>query len=475
MSDENTLDLWVENRFAGQLHRGRGNGVEFVYSEDYLAERTPPVSIAIAKDRVAHGPDTVTPWIENLVPEGDDTRAAWASHFGEHRTDAFTLLRHMGADAPGAVQIVPEGTEPETVGGYEELSDDEIARRIRGIQESDQAWAPSADEAIHFSLAGQQSKFALARIEERWFEPSGPAPSTHIVKPGMQGTKNLGFDDQVAEFITMRAAKKLGLRVADVDILPFGDTYAFVTTRYDRLVTTDGNVKRIHQEDLCQALSIFPQKKYESDGGPSVADAVALLSANSTNFEADRTSFSNALAFNLVAGGIDGHGKNYSILLVGNQVRLAPFYDLISAYAVYPDSTVHFRGKMGMKYGKEYRIRGIDGRNAARTADVLGISRTDFLGTVRAIGERLPELFAEALSEIPDIPISDRIKRLPETIGASVEPTIGAMTADALTVARWTQPAANASQTSRVGQVWVSGHHRDGTWIEGHWRSRPRA
>jgi serine/threonine-protein kinase HipA len=46
--------------------------------------------------------------------------------------------------------------------------------------------------------------------------------------------------------------------------------------------------------------------------------------------------FYKGLVFNVVAGCTDAHAKNYSLLLTGNSVTLAPLYDLVS-YAAYWD------------------------------------------------------------------------------------------------------------------------------------------
>lgn len=43
-------------------------------------------------------------------------------------------------------------------------------------------------------------------------------------------------------------------------------------SRPGEVVWVDGTATRVHQEDLCQALGVHPDKKYESDGGPRAAD-----------------------------------------------------------------------------------------------------------------------------------------------------------------------------------------------------------
>ncbi len=48
--------------------------------------------------------------------------------------------------------------------------------------------------------------------------------------------------------------------------------------------------------------------------------------------------FADALIWNWLIAGTDAHAKNYSLLLAGDQVRLAPLYDIASALP-YPTCT----------------------------------------------------------------------------------------------------------------------------------------
>ena len=48
-------------------------------------------------------------------------------------------------------------------------------------------------------------------------------------------------------------------------------------------------IARLPQEDFCQALGVAPDHKYESDGGPSTQDCLAVL-ANSQQADADHLS-----------------------------------------------------------------------------------------------------------------------------------------------------------------------------------------
>ena len=98
--------------------------------------------------------------------------------------------------------------------------------------------------------------------------------------------------------------------------------------RYDRY-RKNGEVKRLHQEDFCQALGVSPQQKYEKEGGPSLHDSIELIRRISVMPLIDTDRFLDWVIFNLVSGNADAHAKNISILYAEEGPRLSPFYDLV--------------------------------------------------------------------------------------------------------------------------------------------------
>ena len=69
----------------------------------------------------------------------------------------------------------------------------------------------------------------------------------------------------------------IGLDVAPVEPRVVSDRTFLLVQRYDRAFGDDGNVRRIHQEDFCQALGVPPETKYASEGGPTFKDCFELL------------------------------------------------------------------------------------------------------------------------------------------------------------------------------------------------------
>ena len=79
------------------------------------------------------------------------------------------------------------------------------------------------------------------------------------------------------EAFAMRLAAGLGLSVAAVEPRSVAGRPYLLVERYDRRTDPDGRVRRLHQEDFCQALGLLPHRKYAADGGPAAGHCFALV------------------------------------------------------------------------------------------------------------------------------------------------------------------------------------------------------
>ena len=171
----------------------------------------------------------------------------------------------------------------------------------------------------------------------------------------------------------------------------FGTETAIVSTRYDRFINdTSRTIKidRIHQEDMCQALSKLPGLKYQKDGGPGIAEIMRVVSGSNSP-EDDRDRFMRCLIYNFVIKGTDAHAKNYSIIHIGNQYRLAPFYDIASIlpYSEYDPRDL----RSSMRIGKHYKFDDIMPRHWVETAKSAIYNSERLLMDIRHLIEILPE------------------------------------------------------------------------------------
>ena len=172
-----------------------------------------------------------------------------------------------------SVSLQPEHVETALArpGDVTWLSDEQVAERLRELKQDSTAWLGQTFTG-QFSLAGAQAKTALLYRDGRWGVPSGSIPTSHILKPAVTGLD----DHDLNEHLCLDAARRAGLTVARTRIAQFAEQAAIVVTRYDRR-TVEDEVRRMHQEDLCQALGLPPSRKYQNEGGPGSKEIVALL------------------------------------------------------------------------------------------------------------------------------------------------------------------------------------------------------
>jgi serine/threonine-protein kinase HipA len=388
-----SLVVILEDAVAGTLTRLPNARLRFEYDDAY--RRRPgatPLSLSMPTQVHTHSDRVVTPWLWGLLPDNDAVLARWAGQFHVSASSPFALLgAAVGEDCAGAVRFChPDQVERllSRLGTVAWLSEAEVATRLRDLKEDSTTWLGRSFTG-QFSLAGAQAKTALLHRDGRWGEPSGAAATTHILKPAV-----VGFDDHdLNEHLCLDAARRAGLVVARTRIMRFGDETAVVVDRYDRRVT-DAGVVRVHQEDLCQAMSVHPARKYQNEGGPGPVDVVRLFrGALPPREAADATRrFADALIWNWLISGTDAHAKNYSLLLSRDQVRLAPLYDIASAL---PYGQHEKKLRMAMKIGGDYAA--FPTRNTWPKAAVeLGLDADALVTRVRELASAAPGAFADA-------------------------------------------------------------------------------
>jgi serine/threonine-protein kinase HipA len=331
--------------------------------------------------------------IGGLLPDNEKVLDQWGKKFQVSSRNAFGLIAGVGEDCAGAVQFVrPDrldailGKQPPEI---EWLTPGDIAQRLRSLREDHAAWRNPRDTG-QFSLAGAQPKTALLLEEGRWGIPSGRTPTTHILKP-----PTAHFDGHAEnEHFCLELGRAIGLPVANSEVMRFKDEIAIVIERYDRVHA--GNVwQRVHQEDTCQALSIQPTRKYQSDGGPGIRDIVDLLKTFSSKPREDISTFLDAVYYNWLIAGTDAHAKNYALLIgSAGQVRLAPLYDIASILP-YPDIDIQ-KARSSMKIGNEYRLRDIGKYQWQKLAQGVGVDPD-------ALTARIVEIAGAVLENIPEV------------------------------------------------------------------------
>lgn len=386
------LRVLLNNRIVGHLTKAPGGAISFVYDQAWLDwEYALPVSLSLPLREEPYRGAPVAAVFENLLPDSDALRRRVAERVGAAGADTYSLLAAIGADCVGALQFVAAdndhhdhddhchgGDDPNMIVGTP-VDDHAIEAMLRGL-----AQAPlglGRDDPFRISVAGAQEKTALLWHEGRWLKPHGKTPTTHILKTQIGQLPN-GVDlaDSVEnEYYCLKLAEAFGLPANQVTMQSFGRTRALVIERFDRRWTRAGRLLRLPQEDCCQALSVAPARKYQSDGGPGIVDVLTLLKGSDEPAADQQTVFKAQILFWLI-GATDGHAKNFSVFLSpGGSYRLTPLYDILTAQPSLDSRQIQRKQmKLAMSVGARchYRIEEIVGRHFVQTGQQAGLPKT---------------------------------------------------------------------------------------------------
>ena len=397
------LLAYLDGTLAGTFAMNASGRVTFAYDGDYRSQATPtPMSLSMRPTRAEWPSRAAGPFLAGLLPDSPERLAELASRYRTSQ-HPFRLLESVGRDAAGAVQLLPpdeaSSDAASRTGDVERLTDDDVAVLLASASRDPGVWGRD-DHGGRWSLAGAQSKVALFRFPDgSWGVPRDSTPTTHILKPAAAALP----DHDVNEFVSMAAARALGLDVADHELMrTAAGTHVFVTRRFDR-VERDGVWHRLHQEDFCQAMSVDPSHKYQDQGGPSVRQIARVVAENIPDHgvrSVTQRALFEALVFTVASQNTDAHAKNYSLTLSGSDVRLAPLYDL-GSHSPYPT-----RGgaplRSAMSIGDEYALDSIgepEFRDAARS---FAIPADEAVQRYRRIVGGVAEAFEVAAAQIDE-------------------------------------------------------------------------
>jgi serine/threonine-protein kinase HipA len=414
-----SLTVWWEGAVVGSLTAGRHGAMRFTYDGNWLANPdAPALSVSLPKRTGPFPPRQCRPFFEGLLPEGAQRDAA-ASALGVSRANEFKLLERLGGDVAGALSLYPDGETPprfETQGPAIALTDDELASLLPSLETRPFL---AGTRGLRLSLAGAQSKLPVVLVEGQIGLPAPGQPTTHILKPPIARfpatTENEAF--------AMRLAAGLGLETAPVEPYGAGGRACLLVTRYDRRAEPDGTVRRLHQEDFCQALGIVADRKYAADGGPGFRQCFELVRRACSRPAVEVLKLLDAAIVQVLLGNADAHGKNYSLLHREGRVELAPLYDLLSTVA-WPDLSPNFAMRVArratleeMRRGDWNRFAGSAGLGAPfvrrRVRELADLT----LRQAEAVGETLagPGLDRDALERCAERVI-ERARRLALTV-----------------------------------------------------------
>lgn len=187
------------------------------------------------------------------------------------------------------------------------------------------------EEAAHrISVSGVQEKFPAIIKDGKIRIASSEERSTHILKPA-PWDKTLIDRKQIPvnEHVTMQIASQMfNIPVAanGLCFTPSGQP-VYITRRFD--IMADGT--KLHMEDMASVVGRSEQTggthfKYQG----SYEDIAAGIRKNVAAWMIDVERFFETVVFNYIFANGDAHMKNFSLILDGSDLRMAPAYDLLN-------------------------------------------------------------------------------------------------------------------------------------------------
>ncbi|MBP7703779.1 MAG: type II toxin-antitoxin system HipA family toxin [Caulobacter sp.] len=397
-----SLSVWWDGGLVGQLQIDPHGDLTFAYDAAWLADpQKVAVSVSFPKRAEPFNRRETRPFFAGLLPE-EGQRVAVARALGISKANDFRLLEQLGGDVAGALTLWPEGSAPPAprdLAAAEPLDDDRLLEVLDTLPTRPFL---AGEEGVRLSLAGAQQKLPVVMVNGRIALPKPGQPSTHILKPPIAHLPSTTENEALA----LRLAAAIGLPTAGVEPRRTEGRPYLLLERYDRTVDAEGAIRRLHQEDFCQALGVAPERKYASEGGPTFALGFDLLRRACAQPAPAVLRLLDAAIFNVTVGNADAHGKNYSLLYRSDGIGFAPLYDLLCTVA-YPE--VH--AKLAMKIGRRATLDeftsetwsdfareiGMSAPFVKRRADVLAASVLERIegvaATISDAGFEGPELF----------------------------------------------------------------------------------
>lgn len=389
------LPIYYETRKVGEIDIS-AEGPAFIYDPAWLKTRGAfPISVLMPLTAPRVSPDIFLPWAANLLPEASQLRTV-GLRLGAAPEDVIGILAEIGRDTAGALSIAKPGHTGS--GDWRPIPGEKALERI--LDELPNKPFLVGDDGVSMSLAGVQTKLGVAiDAEGRLCVPTEGAPSTHILKPDSDKL----FGGVQNEALCLRLAKAAGLNAPEVTTGKAGNRTYLLVTRYDRVRQGD-RWRRLHQEDFCQALGKPPPAKYESNQsgipGPTLAQMFALTRRRMR--APDILSLLDYVVFNVLACNTDAHAKNYSLLISGRGVSLAPIYDIMCA-AAWSNVTRNMAQKIAGKSRGEHLKR----RHWQRFAADTGLNASRTVARVEALAKTVLAKTASTAKEVAALPAGD--------------------------------------------------------------------
>lgn len=283
---------------------------------------------------------------------GNAVLNTWVAAQGKSPDEITPLqrLQFTGKRGMGALEYAP-ATKLKGLNASEKIEIASLVSMAQEILDSRNAFSVTIDHpgqenreamlsllSVGMSAGGARPKAVLAFNESFTQVRSGQVNvadgfTHHLMKFDGVSEHNKGqqtFGDPrgygAMEYVYFLMARQCGIDMMPSRLLDEGSRRHFVTQRFDR----QGN-RKIH----VQTLNGLAHVDYKKPGSYSYAEVFGIARQLRASAK-DAEELLRRLVFNIVARNHDDHSKNIAFMLVDNQWKLTPAYDL--AYSYKPES-----------------------------------------------------------------------------------------------------------------------------------------
>lgn len=327
------LVIWKSGVKCGYLHRRQDGGAEFTYDSQYLADPQSRDLCFNMKKRsepyIQYG-SNLHPYFAGLLPEGLRLKVL-LEKIKTSPDDLFSLFTSLGTDCIGDV-FAKADDQPNKGQAKKDLL---AAPRWNEINFYDFFLSTLKNPNImHQSdFAGVQEKISASMISLPFSTKRGGA---YILKLNPKDKKNLVYN----EWACLSLAQLCGIDVNEFEIINDRDgEEGLLVKRFDRQ-SLNRQMIPIHQEDICQALNVFPSEKYRL----SLKEIFLCVQSRTTAPTVELPNLLRQVVFSYLIGNGDLHAKNISLFMspTDGTVALTPAYDLICTL-IYGDQKMALR------------------------------------------------------------------------------------------------------------------------------------
>ncbi len=321
------LIAWVNGREVGRFteeHAADGSRFSFEYLDNADAEHLVSLTMIPLPDRHRFDSRQFPPAFDMILPEGQRRQRIEAAR-KIVRTDDFALLGYVGGNPVNRVRFLPLGADPD-----QEVTPLPSPKEIANCSAGQALFEKlMAEVDLRQGIAGVQPKVLGAAHE------SAPKMSpdlrqergnTHILKASTPRFPYLATN----EFICLQVFRSAGLAVPSVTLS--ADGQLLLVERFD---TLKGGT-HLGFEEVAVLMGETSATKYQRDYGSMVESLASFIQVQDE--EDMRRDMTMALVLNWLLGNGDAHLKNFAVLYHNDlDVRLAPFYDVVSTLAYIPE------------------------------------------------------------------------------------------------------------------------------------------